>query len=325
VNGLILAGGEGTRLRPLTTEVPKPIVPVANVPLLAYQVDLLRRAGIDDVTLSLGHQAARVEAEMRSSDLGAGLHYSAEETPLGTAGAYRLAAARIHSSTVVFNGDGLVDLDVAAVVAMHRARGAEATIVVARVQNPAAFGVVETTSDGWITRFAEKSASFDAGAAMVNAGVYVLEPSILAAIPRGQPYSFEREVFPALLREGRPVLAFVHDGYWTDIGTPRSYLEANHDVLAGRFTSPRIPHGGVPRVELGQDTFVDERSIIGEQVAARAGVRIVNSVIGPGCVLGEGAEVIDSVLWPRTVVPAGDRVESSIVSMTFRVSPFASR
>ena len=200
MKGLILAGGKGTRLRPLTLNTPKPIVPVANQPFLLYQIDLMRSGGIDEVILSLSYQPRKIEDLLKDgTDYGINIRYAVEGTPLGTAGAFKIAEEQITSTTVVFNGDILTGLDLSAVIARHKQSGAVATIVLTTVENPSAYGLVETAADGHVQRFIEKPGPDEITCNTVNAGIYVLEPSVLHAIPRGEPYSFERGLFPALL------------------------------------------------------------------------------------------------------------------------------
>jgi NDP-sugar pyrophosphorylase family protein len=193
MKGLILAGGKGTRLRPLTINTPKPVVPVANAPFLLYQIDLLRSAGITEIILSLSYQPRKIEDLLKDgSDYGVWIRYAVEGTPLGTGGAFKNAEEHIDSSTIVFNGDILTDIDLAAVVAHHREKKAVATIVLTPVENPSAYGLVETSSDGWIQRFIEKPGPDEITCNTINAGIYVLEPSVLKYMPKGEPYSFER-------------------------------------------------------------------------------------------------------------------------------------
>src|SRR5256885_6773800 len=251
MKGLILAGGKGTRLRPLTINTPKPVVPVANSPFLLYQVDLMRSAGIEDIILSLSYQPRKIEDLLKDgTDYGVRIRYAVEASPLGTGGAFKNAEEHIDSTSVVFNGDVLTDINLAAVVAHHKAKQAVATIVLTPVENPSAYGLVETSSDGWIQRFIEKPGPDEITCNTINAGIYVLEPSVLKYMPKGEPYSFERGLFPALLEHKEPVLSFVMDTYWIDIGTPRKYLEVHQDILSGKFVSKRVPASALDRATL---------------------------------------------------------------------------
>ena len=297
MKGLILAGGKGTRLRPLTLNTPKPVVPVANSPFLLFQIDLMRSAGIDEIILSLSYQPRKIEDLLKDgSDYGVWIRYAVEGTPLGTGGAFKNAEEHIDSTAVVFNGDVLTDIDLAAVVAHHRKKGAVATIVLSPVENPSAYGLVETNPDGWIQRFIEKPGPDEITCNTINAGIYVLEPSVLKYMPKGEPYSFERGLFPTLLEHKEPVLSFISTNYWIDIGTPQKYLEVHHDILSHKFASPRVAKSALDRATLAAGTVVDEKSLIDQDVTIREGVRIENSVIGKNCKIDIDVHIVDSVL-----------------------------
>ena len=314
MKGLILAGGKGTRLRPLTINTPKPVVPVANSPFLLYQIDLMRSAGIDEIILSLSYQPRKIEDLLKDgSDYGVWIRYAVEGTPLGTGGAFKNAEEHISDSTVVFNGDVLTAIDLAAVVAHHRAKRAVATIVLTPVDNPSAYGLVETNDEGWIQRFIEKPGPDEVTCNTINAGIYVLEPSVLKYMPKGEPYSFERGLFPTLLEHKEPVMSFLLDKYWIDIGTPQKYLEVHHDILSRKFVSPRVAKSALDRHSLPPGATVDERSIIGRDVTIRDGVKIENSVIGNNCKIDEGAHIVDSVIWAGNAVDADARISGSLI------------
>jgi mannose-1-phosphate guanylyltransferase len=315
MKGLILAGGKGTRLRPLTINTPKPVVPVANSPFLLYQIDLMRSAGIDEIILSLSYQPRKIEDLLKDgSDYGVWIRYAVEGSPLGTGGAFKNAEEHIkNDSTVVFNGDILTSIDLAAVVAHHRASRAMATIVLTPVENPSAYGLVETDSKGWIQRFIEKPGPDEITCNTINAGIYVLEPTVLKYMPAGEPYSFERGLFPTLLEQKEPVMSFVLDKYWIDIGTPQKYLEVHHDILSRKFVSPRVAPSALDRASLPAGAVVDDKSIIGPDVTIREGVRIENSVIGKNCKIGEGVHIVDSVIWSGNTIDADARISSSLI------------
>jgi mannose-1-phosphate guanylyltransferase len=313
MKGLILAGGKGTRLRPLTINTPKPVVPVANAPFLLYQIDLMKSAGIDEIILSLSYQPRKIEDLLKDgSDYGVTIKYAVEGTPLGTGGAFKNAEEQIDSTTVVFNGDVLTSLDLNAVIARHRKASAVATLVLTPVENPSAYGLVETDSAGRVQSFIEKPGAAEVTCNNINAGVYVLEPSVLRYMPKGEAYSFERGLFPTLLEKEELVLSYILDGYWIDIGTPQKYLEVHHDILAGRFRSQRIPPRAGPTVGSANAT-VDAKSIIDSDVTIRAGAHIENSVIGRNCKIGESAHIVDSVIWPGTTIDAESRLTGCIV------------
>src|SRR4051795_1621521 len=227
MKAIMLAGGKGTRLRPLTIHTPKPIVPIFERPFLHYQLDLLKRVPeIDEVILSLNYQPRRIEEIFGDGgDSGLALRYVVEPQPLGTAGAVRYAGESLHESVVVFNGDVLTQVDLGAVIALHRARKARATIVLTPVENPTAYGLVETDAEGNIRRFLEKPSADEITTNKINAGIYVLEPDTFDRIPSDVPWSIERSYFPSLIERNETFVAYTYDGYWIDIGTSEKYWQ----------------------------------------------------------------------------------------------------
>jgi mannose-1-phosphate guanylyltransferase len=327
MRAVILAGGEGTRLRPLTLSLPKPVVPVVDRPFLRHQLDLLARAGVKDVVFSVAYRPERVEAVFGDGrDHGVRIRYAVEDTPLGTGGAVKNAESLLDGRTVVLNGDVLADLDLAAVIARHDAERASATIVLAPVPNPAAYGLVETDERGRILRFIEKPRPEEIRTNTINAGVYVLETRVLDLMPAGEKHSIERAFFPALLARGDLVLGPVHPGYWIDIGTPEKYLQVHRDILAGRFP---VPLDGEPR---GAGGWVHPRARIEEGATLEPpfyvgpGCRIETGAhVGPDAVLvadahvAPGARVRDSVLWAGADVGADAEVEATLAGPRLRV------
>jgi mannose-1-phosphate guanylyltransferase len=314
MQALILAGGKGTRLRPLTVYTPKPIVPICNRPFLLYQIDTLRRAGITDITLSLSYQPNKIEQLLGDgSDFGVKLKYTVEPQPMGTAGAYKFAEDLIREPTVVFNGDILTDLDLKAVIREHTEHQATATIVLAPVDNPAAYGVVETAEDGRIQRFLEKPKPDETTCNNINAGTYILEPKVLDMIPTGENHSFEYGLFPELLKRKEPFFAHTPARtYWIDIGTPERYLRVHQDLLGNRVGRIHIKER---RGDFDSATAaeVDELSIIGDGCQIKPGAQVINSVLGQGCFLEERARVENSVIWPHTRLGTAAVVSNAIV------------
>lgn len=314
MQALILAGGKGTRLRPLTVYTPKPIVPICNRPFLLYQIDTLRRAGITDITLSLSYQPQKIEQQLGDgSDYGVNLKYTVEPQPMGTAGAYKFAEDLIREPTVVFNGDVLTDLDLKTVIREHKERQAMATIVLAPVEDASMYGVVETEQEGRVRRFLEKPKPDESNCKNINAGTYVLEPAVLDLIPAGENHSFEYGLFPRLLELKAAFYAHVPQRtYWMDIGTPWRYLQAHHDLLANRVT--RI-HLKERRAEFDAATIaeIDDLSMIGKDCVVKPGAQIINSVLGPGCFLEERARVENSVIWAHTRIGTGAEIKDAIV------------
>ncbi|MGH9880078.1 MAG: sugar phosphate nucleotidyltransferase [Pyrinomonadaceae bacterium] len=314
MQALILAGGKGTRLRPLTVYTPKPIVPICNRPFLLYQIDTLRRAGIIDITLSLSYQPNKIEQLLGDgSDYGVKLKYTVEPQPMGTAGAYKFAEDLIREPTVVFNGDILTDLDLKTVIREHNERKATATIVLTPVENPRDYGLVETETDGRIRRFLEKPKENEITCNTINAGTYILEPKVLDFVPAGESHSFEYGLFPELLKRREAFFAHVPPRtYWIDIGTPARYLQVHHDLLANRVG--RI-HMKERRGDFDSATAaeLDDLSIIGDGCQIKPGAQIINSVLGEGSFVEERARVENSIIWPHTRIGTAAQVTNAIV------------
>src|SRR5213596_3219121 len=253
MKAILLAGGKGTRLRPLTIHTPKPIVPIFNRPFLHYQLDLLKQvAEIDEVILSLNYQPRRIEEIFGDGgESGLGIRYVVEPAPLGTAGAVRYAGESVRESVVVFNGDVLTQVDLPAVIALHRERKAKATIVLTPVENPSAYGLVETDGAGNVQRFLEKPDPHQITCDTINAGIYVLEPETFDRIPTDTAWSIERSYFPSLIERGETFVAYVYKGYWIDIGTPAKYLQVHRDIMDGRYQAP--PFNGTPSAWVSPD------------------------------------------------------------------------
>lgn len=314
MQALILAGGKGTRLRPLTVYTPKPVVPICNRPFLLFQIDTLRRAGIKNITLSLSYQPHKIEQQLGDgSEFGVKLNYTVEPQPMGTAGAYKFAEDFIREPTVVFNGDIVTDLDLEGVLRQHDQRKATATIVLSPVDNPSAYGLVETHADGRVRRFLEKPKPDEISVNTINAGTYVLDPSVLDLIPSGESYSFEYDLFPDLLRREEKFYAHVPEStYWIDIGTPARYLQVHDDILAGRVGGINLD---VKRgdFEMATHAEIDNASIIADDCTIKPGAQVVNSVLGAGVHLEERARVENSVVWAHTRISAGALVSGAIV------------
>jgi len=316
MQALILAGGEGTRLRPLTIHTPKPVVPIVNRPFLFYQIEILKRAGIRDITLSLSYQPNKIaDIFGDGEELGLTIRYTVEASPLGTAGAYKNAREHLSDTAVVFNGDILTDIDIAKVIATHRERKAAATIVLVPVENPSVYGLVETESDGRVRRFLEKPKPEEITCNTINAGVYILEPHVLDYIPAGEKYSFEYQLFPALLANKEPFYADTWGGYWLDIGTPQRYRQANDDVINGRvrlFELARPQFGAAAGGE-GETPKLDTISVVDQSCSIKPGAEIINSVLGPNCIVEERARIENSVLLAGARVGKLTEVRNSIL------------
>jgi mannose-1-phosphate guanylyltransferase len=311
MRAVVLVGGFGTRLRPLTYSVPKPMLPVGHVPIIERLITNLVRGGVTDVTLALGFKPEPfIEAFPSGTCAGARLSYAVEPEPLDTAGAIRFAAdaAGIDDTFVVVNGDVLTDLDIAQLIAFHRAKGAEATLHLIAVDDPSSFGVVALDADGRVERFVEKPAPGTAPSNLINAGTYVLEPSVLGRIPLGEKVSIERVIFPAIVEAGG-VFAMATDDYWIDAGKPELYLAANLDVVAARRRFDRCDPVA-PGASVAESAVVVE-SVIAAGVHVNAHAHIERSVLLGSAVVAAEATVIDSVVMGH--VGAGATVMGSVI------------
>src|SRR3954447_6641338 len=306
MKAILLAGGKGTRLRPLTVHTPKPIVPIFDRPFLHYQLDLLKQVPeIDEVILSLNYQPRRIEEVFGDGgESGLAIRYVVEPAPLGTGGAIRFASETMRDSVVVFNGDVLTQLDLAAVIARHRERKARATIVLTPVDNPSAYGLVETDSAGNVTRFLEKPSADEITCDTINAGIYVLEPDTFDRIPKDTAWSIERSFFPSLIERKDTFVAYVYDGYWIDIGTQSKYMQVHHDIMDGRYSAP--PFDGIPSAWISPDARVEEGAeitgpcFLDDGSVVKSGAKILPySVIGKQTHVEEGATIDGSIIWPN--------------------------
>jgi mannose-1-phosphate guanylyltransferase len=310
VKAVVLVGGFGTRLRPLTSSTPKQMLPVVNRLMIERVVEHLGRHGVSTAVLALGYRPdAFVDAYPSGHCAGVELHYAVEPEPLDTAGAIRFAAldAGIDERFLVVNGDVLTDLDVTALVARHEASGAEGTIALHRVTDPSAFGVVPTAADGRVTAFIEKPPPGEAPTDLINAGTYVLEPTVLGRIPPDRRVNVERVTFPAMVADGS-LFAFDGETYWIDAGTPVTYLAANLDLLSGVRGAPEQGVHASARVE-GEV----RSSVIGPNVTIEAGATVEGSVVLSGARVERDAVVRDGIVGPRATVGAGATVEAGSV------------
>jgi NDP-sugar pyrophosphorylase family protein len=315
IKALILAGGKGARLRPLALHTPKPIVPLANIPFLFFQIDHIKKAGITEIILSLSYQPRKIEDIFGDGmKFGVIMRYTHEDLPRGTAGAVKAAENMIDDTTIVFNGDVLTDTDLQSVLRYHKEKGAEATIVMARVMNPSGYGLLETDGEGRVTGFTEKPSEDEVTGDTINAGIYILERSILTRISNEGSVSFERDVFPAMLSQGAKVYAFLTRSYWQDIGNPQKYLEAHYGIISGRMKLPSYPQRACPPNDWNmKQVTIDIYSILDGGCVIKPGVVIENSVVGEDCRVEEGALIKDSVIWSGTRIRAHARLERAIV------------
>jgi mannose-1-phosphate guanylyltransferase len=325
MQAIVLVGGEGTRLRPLTENVPKPALTLVDRPFLAYMIEWLAGHGVTEVVLACGFLPDVLQAALTGEEERAGvrIRYVSEPRPLGTAGAIRFAADALGDGLedrfLALNGDVLTDLDLSALLRSHRGSGATATIGLHPVEDSSAFGLVRRGEGGEVQEFLEKTG--EAAPGDVNAGIYVLERSALDPIQPGENVSIEREVFPRLV--GRGLHAERLDGYWMDIGTPERYLQASWDILEGRVATrvePTEPGVSIdPAAEVDAAASVGPRAVVGPGCRVEPGVQLVESVLLSGCAVGANARLRGSILAPGAEVAAGAELSGAVVGADERV------
>lgn len=310
VDAVVLVGGKGTRLRPLTLSAPKPMLPTAGLPFLTHLLSRIAAAGVQHVILSTSYKPEVFSEEFGDgSALGLQIDYVTEEEPLGTGGGIANVAAKLrHDTAMVFNGDVLSGADLTELYDYHREQGAEATLHLVRVGDPRAFGCVPTR-DGRVTAFLEKTE--DPPTDQINAGCYVLSRKVIEAIPRGRPVSVEREVFPALLSDGVKVCGYVDTSYWRDMGTPEDFVRGSADLVRGIAPSPALTG------QRGESLVHDGASV------APGAVLIGGSVVGRGAEIGPGARLDGAVIFDGVKVEAGCVIERSIIGFGARIGPRA--
>jgi NDP-sugar pyrophosphorylase family protein len=321
MKALLLVGGQGTRLRPLTIHAPKSIVPIFNRPFLHYQLDLIKKAPeIDEVILSLNYQPHRIEEVFGDGrDAGIKIRYVVEPTPLGTAGGVRYAAQGVTDTLVVFNGDVLTQVDLSALIAFHRERRSKATIVLTPVENPSAYGLVETDAESNIRRFLEKPKPDEITCDTINAGIYVLEPDTFDRIPKDVAWSIERSFFPSFIERGETFLASIYRDYWIDIGTPDKYMQVHRDIMDGRYSMPPFnAKSGLawvaPTARIKTGARLDGPLFIDEDCVVEPGARIgPYTVLGRNCRVNEAADVSGAIVWAETHIDREARVTDAIL------------
>jgi len=323
MKAVIMAGGFGTRLRPLTSNVPKPMIPVANKPMMEHVVDLLRDHGITDLVTLLHFQPELIEGHFGDgSEFGVRMIYVSAGEDYGTAGAVKNAEQHLEGPFLVISGDLLTDFNLAAAVEFHRERGADLTVLLTRVENPLQYGVVITEPDGRISRFLEKPTWSEVFSDTVNTGIYLLDLSVLDLIPPKREFDFSRDLFPLMMREGKKLFGYIASGYWRDVGDLLEYRLAHQDILAGTV-KVKIPGRKVEGLDkdiwLGRGSRVDFTAglrgavLIGKNTRVEANARISNSVIGDNCIVEEGAIIADSILWNNVYIGRGAVLKENVV------------
>ncbi|HWO84356.1 MAG TPA: NDP-sugar synthase [Solirubrobacterales bacterium] len=325
MQAIVLVGGEGTRLRPLTTHVPKPAVTLVDRPFLAYAIEWLAGHGVAEVVLACGFLPDVLREALAGEEERAGVEitYVAEPEPLGTAGAIRFAAEalgdRLEDRFLALNGDVLADLDLSALLGAHEQRGARASIGLHPVEDSSAYGLVSCDEEGWVLEFLEKTGETVPGE--INAGAYVLDRSVLDLVPAGRAVSIEREVFPRLVGDG--LCGLLLEGYWMDIGTPERYLQASWDILEQRVETQVRPTA--PGLLVGADAAIDEEASVGPRAVVAGGCRVSrgaeveDSVLLDGCTVGRDALVRGSILAPGAEVEPGAQLVNAVIGRDERV------
>jgi len=307
MKALILIGGFGTRLEPLTITTPKSMVPVINAPFLEYLLKRLKNCGIREVVFSLGHlPAAVLEYFGDGQKLGLHIEYVVEESPLGTGGGIKNAERYLDETFLVINGDVFTDIDIKQMEEFHAKKRAMATIALIPVEDPSRYGIIDTGTDGRVRQFIEKPSGKEITTNLINAGLIIMETQVLDYIPADTPYSYEKQLFPALLRQGEPVFGYSSRAYWIDIGTPESYFRLNADLLAGKSNqyTPTDSSG----------CFLDPASTIADNVVLEG-----NVVVGQAAVLGKGSGIKNSLIWPETTIGEDCEIEGSIIADRCRI------
>ncbi|MFU0827346.1 MAG: UTP--glucose-1-phosphate uridylyltransferase [Lachnoclostridium sp.] len=327
MKALFLAGGLGTRLRPITDDLPKPMVPIMGKPLLERNIENLKKHGIDEIVLSTCYKPHKIKKYFEDGrKLGVKISYITEDMPLGTAGAIKNAEEFFDDTFLVFNADILSDINISDMIRFHKEKKALATIAVTEVDNPSAYGVIEKDENGFITAFKEKPKPHESDSNLINAGVYIFEPQLLDEIPSGRAVSIERETYPLLLQKGYKMAVYNRCSYWLDLGTPQKYLRAHKDILNGI-------------AQFGEHDFSKETQYISKTAKINSNVKIMghvyigenveidsDAVIGPNTVLcdnssvGMGAKVEESVVWDNVHVGSGSEVINSVVMSNCRVN-----
>ena len=337
MKAVVMAGGEGTRLRPLTSNQPKPMVPIVGKPCMEHIVELLKRHGFEDVIVTVAFLPQAIRSYFGSGEtLGVDIGYSVEESPLGTAGSVKRAAGRLDDTFLVISGDALCDVDLTGLVEAHREKQASVTIGLKSVENPLEFGIVVTDEDGRVERFLEKPSWGQVFSDTINTGIYVLEPEVLKHIPQDRPYDFSKELFPLLLEMGRPIYGHVFDGYWQDIGNLDQYRQANFDALDERvqleITGIRIRGNvwlgdGVDLDDLdaiegpaylgnycriARGAHVGPYTVLSTSVTVRERGRVVRSIVDASTYIGRSADVVGAIVGRSCDLRAHVRVHEGV-------------
>lgn len=326
MKALFLAGGMGTRLRPLTDEIPKPMVPIMNRPLLERNMENLRKCGINEIVISTCYKSEYIEKYFGDgSKFGLKIEYICEDMPLGTGGAIKNAEPFFGDTFLVFNADILCNMDFKELIKFHRSKAAAVTIAVTQVGNPSAYGVIESDKNGYALSFTEKPKADEIRSDYINAGVYVIEPEVFREIQKDRSVSVEREVFPLLLRKGHKVAVYDGCSYWMDIGTPEKYLQTHEDIMAGDCRMSGVWFNSLGIFE-GCKTVIDVTAVIIGPVYIGNHVKIgAHATVGPNAVIGDnvrvhaGSSVSNSILWSNVDIESFAELDGIVAAPNFKV------
>ena len=319
---VLLVGGQGTRLRPLTINTPKPMLPVAGVPFTVHQITRARDAGVTRIVLATSYKPETFRAFVDDNDLGIEIVIATEDEPLVTGGAIRHALPYLESGAdepvLIFNGDVLSGVDIRGLIAHHQDTSSEVTLYLTPVEDPRAYGLVPTDHEGRVSAFLEKPKTEDEIVTNnINAGCYVFRRGVIDSIPSGRPVSVERETFPGLLAGGAMVTGVVDSGYWLDLGTPLSFVQGSCDLVLGAAPSPAVPQTGdylaLPGARLADDAQVHSGTVIGRDASVGAGAIVNGAVVFDGAEIAEGAHVINSIVGVGAVVGAGTVLRGAVI------------
>lgn len=327
MKAVILVGGEGTRLRPLTMSAPKPMIPVLNKPFLEHVLEYLRHYGIADVILSMGYRSEVITNHFGDGrDFGVNLIYVHEDSPLGTAGAVKNAEQHLDGTCFVFNGDVMTSLDLGAMLEFHRQKMSTVTIALTPVEDPTAYGLVEMEDDQRVKRFVEKPSWDRVTTNLINAGTYIIEPEIFRYVPPKIYYMFEHGLFPVLLQTGDPMYGYPSNSYWIDMGTPQKYITLHRDILAGRvgvnIPGERIREGvwAEPGCEIDPTARLISPVVLGRGVKIGPNATLTGPVVlGAGSTVGRNSVVEDAVIWQNTTIGDGVTMKQCVVGSNTQV------
>lgn len=326
MKAVILAGGFGTRLHPLTKSLPKPILPILNQPFLEHYLNHLGEHGVNQVYLTLYHLPEMIQQHFGNRYRDISLNYTIEGEPLGTAGGVKALQSWCDDTFVVGNGDIFTNVDLSSAIKFHKDKKAAATLILTQVSDPTSFGMVETDSDSRIIRFIEKPSPNEVTTHWVNGGTYILEPHVLGHLPYERPVMFEHDLFPGMLKIGEPMYAFKSEAYWLDMGTRRNYLKLHKDLLEGTVSGPDMREKDNQSIVMGEECYVHPSATLNGPILLGAGCqigpdsRITGPVtIGDGCTISARVQISNAVVWSQSNLGFSSALEGCIVGKAVTV------